>query len=421
MPLTDTAIRSAKPASKPRRLFDSGGMYLEIAPSGGKWWRFKYRFAGKEKRLSLGVYPDTSLALARAKRDEARALLAQGLDPGAERRAKQTAQEAVAKAARNTFETVARQWLAVKAHEWTPKQHDKEEARLVNHAFPWIGKMSIAVIGVADIRPLLDRVSKRGHLEQARRLRFQLSRIFRFAVANEYADRDPAADLKAVLPSRRKQNFATITDPAKIGELLRALDGFGGTFPVACALKLAPMLFVRPGELRAAEWTEICLDHPDGPQWIIPPARRKLRRAEKENPSTLPHIVPLPEQAVAILRELHPLTGHRQHLFPGLRDPRQPISDNTLNAGLRRIGYDKTVLVAHGFRHMASTLLNELGFSPDAIEAQLSHKQPGVRAVYNKAVYLPERKKMMQSWADYLDGLRERDGKVVAIHHKAAA
>lgn len=354
------------------------------------------------------------MADARAKRDEARKLLARGVDPGIERKATKTARK---EGAANSFEVIAREWLAVKAPEWTSKQHDKERDRLQNHAFPWIGKLPISEIGVAEIRPLLDRITKRGHLEQAHRLRFQLSRVFRYAIAAEYASRDPAADLSATLPSRRKHNFPTITDPVQVGGLLRAIDSFNGTLPVACALKLAPMLFVRPGELRAAEWSEFDRDHPDGPRWSIPPARRKLRKAEKEDPKTPPHIVPLCTQALAILNELHAATGKRQHLFPGTRSFKRPISDMTINAALRRLGYDKDTMTGHGFRHMASTLLNELGFRVDAIERRLSHKEPGIRGIYNKAEHLSERKEMMQAWANYLDALKQGSNKVVAVNH----
>ena len=417
MALTDTAIRKAIPGAKPTKLTDSGGLYVLLKPDGARWWRWDYRrpLTGKRNTLSLGTYPDTGLADARAKRDEARKLLARGLDPGEQRKATKTARK---EGAANSFEVIAREWLVVKAPEWTSKQHDKERDRLQNHAFPWIGKLPITEVGVAEIRPLLDRIAKRGHLEQAHRLRFQLSRVFKYAIAAEYASRDPAADLSATLPSRRKHNFPTITDPVQVGGLLRAIDGFEGTLPVSCALKLAPMLFVRPGELRAAEWSEFDLDHPEGPRWSIPPARRKLRKAQKEDPQTPPHIVPLPTQALAILDELRPVTGQRQHLFPGVRSCKRPISDMTVNAALRRLGYDKETLTGHGFRHMASTLLNELGFNPDAIERQLSHKEPGVRGVYNKAEYLPERKKMMQAWATYLDALRKDPKKIVAVKRK---
>jgi integrase len=416
MPLTDTAIRRAKPTSKTQRISDAGGLYLEIAPSGGKWWRWKYRFQKKEKRLSFGVYPDVGLAEARSKRDEARKLLAAGSDPGEHRKAIKVAG---LEHAANSFEVVAREWLAVRKHEWTATQYTKEEGRLKKHAFPWIGSKPVSGLGVADIRPLIERVAKAGHLEQAHRLRFQISRVLVFAVATARADRDPAADLKAVLPSRRKQNFPTITDPVKVGELLRAIDGFGGSFPVACALRLAPLWFCRPGEVRLAEWSHFDLDS-ESPTYSVPPSNRKLRKADKENPSTLPHVIPLSEQAIAILRELQPLTGGGRYLFPGARDARRSMSDGAINAALASIGF-KGILVGHGFRHMASTLLREMGWSADAVERQLSHKEPGVAGVYNKAQHLPERRKMMQAWADYLDALRARPAdKVIPLRRRAA-
>lgn len=412
MSLSDVAIRKLRASDKTQRIFDGAGLYLEVSPAGGKWWRLKYRFQGKEKRLSLGVYPATGLAQARIKRDEARKLLARDIDPAVQRKATRAAGK---EAASNSFEVIAREWLAVRQPEWTERQFEKERDRLQNHAFPWIGKLPIREVGVAEIRSLLDRIVRRGHLEQAHRLRFQLSRVFKYAVAAEYTYRDPAADLSATLPARRKQNYPTITDPEKVGGLLRVIDSFDGTFVVACALKLAPMLFVRPGELRGAEWPEFELNHDDSPRWSIPPARRKLRKAQKEDPKTPPQIVPLPTQAVAILKELHLVTGSGRYLFPGVRSRKRPISDMTINAALRRLGYDRDTLTGHGFRHMASTLLNELGFKAEAIERQLSHKEPGVRGIYNKAEYLPERIKMMQAWADYLDALRQDDGKLTGI------
>ena len=272
---------------------------------------------------------------------------------------------------------------------------------------------------MSEIRPLIERVAKAGYVEQARRLRFQLSRVFQFAVATDRAERDPAADLKAVLSSPRKQNFAHITDPTRIGELLRAIDGFTGTFPVACALKLAPMWFCRPGEVRMAEWAHFDLDS-EHPTYIIPPSNRKLRKAEKENPSTPSHIVPLSEQAVTILLELQPLTGRGKYLFPGARDPKRHMSDGAINAALARIGF-KGELVGHGFRHMASTLLREMNWSADAVERQLSHKEPGIAGIYNKAQHLPERQKMMQAWSDYLDTLKANTtDKVVPLKKRAA-
>lgn len=417
MALTDTAIRTRKPATKPIKLADGGGLYLLLQPNGARWWRLDYRFNGKRKTVSMGVYPDTGLADARTKRDTARKLLAQGVDPGAHRKAAKAAGE---ESASNSFETVAREWLANKAHAWTASHLGKQEGRLSKHAFPWIGKRPIAELGVTDLRPLLDRMVKLDHHEQAHRVMAAMSSVFKHAVATGRAERDPAGDLSAALPPLRQQHFATITDPAMVGGLLRAIDGFNGTFPVACALRLAPLTFVRPGELRGARWSEIDLAHPEGPQWAIPAARQKLRRADKESPRTPPFIVPLSTQAVAIIEELRPLTGHREHLFPGGRDPKRPMSDAAINAALRRMGFDKETMTGHGFRHMASTLLNELGFSGDAIERQLAHKEAGVRGVYNQAKHLPERRRMMQAWADYLDALRTNTGKVIPFKHKAA-
>jgi integrase len=412
MPLSDTAIRKAKSAEKVQRLFDGGGMYLEISPAGGKWWRLKYRFGGKEKRLSLGTYPDTGLADAREKRDAARKLLAQGIDPGIQRKAEKVAGE---ERAGNSFEVIAREWLGVKQPEWTSGQYAKERDRLENHAFPRIGGKPIAEIGVADIRPLLAHLVNQGHIEQSHRLRHQLSRVFRFAVATERAERDPAADLRDTLPARNPKNHPTITDPAQVGELMRAIEGFTGTFSVKCALKLAPLWFCRPGEIRMAEWTHFDLDS-EHPAYAVPPANRKLKKAAKENPTTPPHVVPLSWQALEILRELHKLTGHQRYLFPGARDPRRHMSDGAINAALARIGY-KGIITGHGFRHMARTLLGEMGWNPEALERQLSHKEPGVSGVYNKAQHLPERRKVMQAWADYLDSLRA-GGQVIAFKSK---
>ncbi|MBE1162338.1 tyrosine-type recombinase/integrase [Dyella acidiphila] len=413
MALTDTAVRKAKPADKPYKLTDGDGLYLLVNPNGSKWWRFDYRFAGKRKTLSMGIYPDTGLAEAREKRDQARKQVAMQNDPGALRRAEKIA--GVERAA-NSFEVIAREWLEVKRSEWTPGQFDKERLRLENHAFPRIGALAITGIGVAEIRPLLAHLVKQGHIEQAHRLRHQLSRVFRFAVATERASRDPAADLRDTLPARNPKNHPTITDPKQVGELMRAIDGFTGTFPVKCALQLAPLWFCRPGEIRMAEWSHFDLEG-EHPAYTVPPANRKLKKAAKENSQTPPHIVPLSRQALEILRELHPLTGHGKYLFPGGRDPRRHMSDGAINAALARIGY-KGIITGHGFRHMARTLLGEMGWSAEALERQLSHKEPGVAGVYNKAQHLPERRKIMQAWSEYLGGLRV-GGEVVALKNRA--
>lgn len=403
MPLTDTAIRKAKPDGKQKKLSDTGGLYLLLRPDGARYWRLDYRRPVTKSRntLSLGVYPDVGLAEARTRRDEARKLLASGADPGLRRKAEKSA--GIERAA-NSFEFVAREWLAIREHEWTPRQHEKERARLEKHVFPWVGEKPIADLGVGEVRPLIERLAKLGHLEQAHRLRFQLSRIFQFAVATERAERDPAADLRAVLPRRNKKNFATITDPGRVSELLNAIEGFKGTFPVACALRLAPLWFCRPGEIRMAEWSHFQLDG-DQPIYSIPPSNRKLRKADKENPQTPPHIVPLSRQSISILKELRPLTGQGRYLFPSARDAKRHMSDGAINAALARIGF-KGELVGHGFRHMASTMLREAGWPADVVERQLAHKEPGIAGIYNKAEHMPERKRMMQAWADHLDELK---------------
>jgi integrase len=277
--------------------------------------------------------------------------------------------------------------------------------------------MPVSMIGVADLRPLL--TSMADHTEQLHRVMSLASEVFRFAVATGRGERDPAHDLRSALPPRRKKSFATLTDPTAIGGLLRAIDGYTtGTFQVKCALKLAPLTFVRPGELRMARWEELQLEHADGPRWVIPPSRMKQRKSAKEDPRAQPHIVPLSRQAVEILDALRPLTGNREFLFPGVRDPKRSISENTVNGALRNLGFNGDEIVGHGFRHMASTLLNELGFNPDVIERQLAHKPQGVRGIYNRAQHMQDRQRMMQAWADYLDGLRA--GNVVPFKSRAA-
>jgi len=328
MPLSDTTIRKAKATGKPYKLFDGGGLYIEIPPTGNKRWRWKYRFMGKEKRLAFGTYPAVSLADAREQRQEARKLLASGVDPGVNRKAQKAAR---AERAANSFEAIAREWLTIKQKEWSEKHYKKQVERLENHAFPDIGKTPIMAIGVSDLRVIMNRIHKAGHSEQLHRVMGRVSNVFDYAIATERAERNPARDLRAAMPARRRGHFATITDPEAIGKLLRAMDGYTGHAVTCAALKLAPMTFVRPGELRQAFWDEFEFDHPTGPRWVIPPARRKLIKAVKEDPNTLPHIVPLAAQVVAILRELQALTGHRDHVLPGARSPRNCMSENTVN------------------------------------------------------------------------------------------
>lgn len=414
--LTAISVSKLKPGPKPIRVFDGGGLYIEVMPNGSRYWRMKYRHGGKEKRLALGVFPRVSIVEARKRHGEKRAILEGGRDPLLVQKADKLRKSF---AAGDTFKAIGDDWLAIKAHDWTPLQLKKEKGRLERHAYPWIGALPVTEVGVPEVRPLLDRLVKAGHLEQAHRLREQMSRVFRHGVALQKCNSDPAHALADVLPARVYKRYATMTDPIKVAELLRAIDGFSGTMPVRCALQLAPLVFVRPGELRAAEWSEIEFDHRGGPRWCIAPARRKLKKAAKEHPDAQPHIVPLSTQAVAILNELKPLTGRSKFVFPGVRDRKRPMSENTINAALRRMGYDRDAMTGHGFRHMASTLLNELGHRKEAIERQLSHKEPGVAGVYNLAELLPERTTMMQAWADHLDALRSPVMKVVPFKRMA--
>ncbi len=392
MPLTDTAIRNAKPADKPVRLFDGGGLYLEIAPSGGKWWRLKYRFGGKEKRYSLGVYPEVTLATARKKRDEAREKLAAGIDPG---EAKKAEKRASLLAAANSFEVVARGWMDARKTTVEPAQHAKTLARMENDVFPWLGKRPIAEIDAPEILVVLKRVDGRGARFTAHRIRSEISRVFRYGIKEGHCKADPARDLVDAIPPAQTTHFASITEPEKVGEMLRAFDGFTGTFPVLCALKLAPMLFVRPGELRKAEWAQFDLDKGEWRYFV--------------NKTKTDHLVPLAAQAVTILRELHALTGEGVYVFPGARDRNRPMSEAAINAALRRLGYDtRTEITGHGFRAMARTILHEeLEEKPEVIEHQLAHTVPdSLGRAYNRTKFIKARRSMMQQWADYLDKLK---------------
>ena len=388
MPLTNTAIRNAKPRVKRYRLFDSQGLYIEVAPSGGKWWRLKYRILGKEKRLSLGVYPEVSLKDAREKRDQARRSLSEGADPIEARKPQSIADG-------TSFEAVAREWFIKFAPGWSAGHANRILRRLENDVFPWLGSRSIDQIDPPELLKVVRRIESRGALETAHRAIRNCGQVFRYAVATGRAERDPTTDLNGALPPARSRHYPTITDPEAIGDLLRAIGGYQGSPITRAALRLAPLVFVRPGELRHAEWPDINLK---SAEWRIPPEKMKHRRI---------HLVPLSRQAITILKELQLLTGHGQYLFPGRRSPRRPMSENTINAALRNLGYDKNQMTGHGFRSMASTLLNEQGcWHPDAIERQLAHvERNNVRAAYNYAEYLDERRRMMQAWADYLESL----------------
>ena len=392
--LTDTTIKNAKPKEKPYRLADEKGLYLEVKPNGGKYFRMKYRFEGKEKLLAFGVYPETGLKDARERRDQARKLLAQGIDPGAQRKAMKAAKSDES----NTFEVVAREWIGKFAPFWSDSHRLHIEQCITRDVFPFIGSRPIKDITAPELLAVLRRIESRNALETAHRTKQFCGQAFRYAVATGRAERDPSADLKGALPPVKGRHYASLTEPKAIGELLRAIDGYGGAFAVKCALRLAPLVFVRPGELRQAEWAEFDLDKAE---WRIP--------GEKMKAGGL-HVVPLSTQALMILRELHPLTGGGRYVFPSARTPHgnRCMSENAILAALRRMGYGKDEMTGHGFRAMARTVLDEvLHVRPDYIEHQLAHavRDPNGRA-YNRTAHLPERRKMMQDWADYLDGLR---------------
>lgn len=412
--LTALAARKAEPREKPYKLAAGGGLYLEVMPTGAKYWRWKYRYGSKEKRIALGVFPEISLALAGELRDEARAQLRNGVDPAAQRKLDKLANHL---SAENTFAAIAREWLDTKAGEWVPEHTAKIRAWLENHVFPGIGDKPVAELEAPEVLSMLRRLVKRGTLNTAGRVRETVSAIFRYAVATGRAKRDPAADLRDALPRADARNFAAVTEPDDVAELLRVIDGYQGHPVTLAALRLAPLLFQRPGELRAMAWSEVDLE---AAEWRIPASRRKVRKAAKENPRTPPHIVPLSTQAVKILRDLQKLTGNNHLVFPGVRTRHRPMSENTVNAALRRLGYTTEQMTGHGFRHMASTRLNELGWNPDAIERQLSHRdRDSIRGTYNLAQYMDERRRMMQAWADYLDTLKTGSN-IVPIRKRAS-
>jgi integrase len=404
MPLTDVAIRKAKPADKPQRLFDGGGLYLEVSPAGGKLWRWKYRYGGKEKRMAFGAYPDVSLSDARQRRDEARKLLAAGVDPGEQRRAQRIA---TAENRANTFGAVAREWLAKREREVVPATFVRDKAMRESYVLAYLGEQPIGEVTAPALLAALRKPEAAGKLETAHRARALTGQVFRYAIATGRAGRNPATDLIGALASPKGEHFASVTEPADIAPLLRALYGYEGTPAVAAALKLAPLVFVRPGELRHARWADIDLD---AGEWGYTASK-----------TGTPHVVPLASQAVAILRELQPLTGRGEYVFPSARGKGRPMSDAAVNAAMRRMGIESDTLTGHGFRAMARTVLDEvLGFRPDYIEHQLAHavRDPLGRA-YNRTSHLAERRKMMQAWADYLDALRA-GANVIPLQRKSA-
>jgi len=407
MPLSDTAIRASKPREKAYKVADEKGLFLLVNPGGSRLWRLKYRIDGKEKLMALGAYPDVGLKDARDKRDEARKLIAAGIDPAQ----KKKSDEAEAKErATNTFELVAREWHENVKGEWIEKHAVRTMKLFERDLFPFIGGKPINEIKPRELLECLRRVEKRGTLSTAHRLLTQCGQVFRYGVASDRCERDTAADLRdALVKKPQVEHFAAITDPKRVGELMRMIDAYQGTAIVSAALKLSPMLFVRPGELRIAEWSEMNLD---AAVWELPAEKMKMRN---------PHVVPLPTQAVAILRELYEMTGHGKHVFPSWGGDKRPMSSNTVRVALRAMGITAEEMTAHGFRAMARTILDEvLGFRVDLIEHQLAHTvvDPNGRA-YNRTAFLVERRDMMQRWADYLDKLKS-GAEVIAFERGAA-
>ncbi len=393
--LSATAINNAKPKDKPYKLADEKGLYILITITGGKLWRFDYRFSGKRKTLALGAYPDVSLAHARDKRDKARSLLANDppVDPSENRKANKSSKQS---SDENSFEVVAREWWQTHMKNKAATHKDKVIRRFELYLFPWIGSKPIADITAPQILQAVKRIENLNKLETAHRALQTAGQVFRYAVQTGRAIRDVTADLKGALPPTSIKHMAAFTEPKEIAELLRAIESFNGTFTVLCALRLSPLVFTRPSELRQAKWADIDLD---AAEW------RYLVSKTKTD-----HLVPLSTQAVKILRELYPFSGHGEYVFMGGHSPLRPMSEAAVNAALKRMGYDtQTQITGHGFRAMARTILHErLGIDPHIIEHQLAHKVPDtLGAAYNRTKFIEQRKAMMQQWADYLDELRD--------------
>jgi integrase len=424
--LTDRKIRTEIKAGEKSKLFDGGGLHLELHPNGGLYWRMKYRFGGREKRLAFGVYPEVSLKEARERRDGARKLLAAKTDPGQVRKAEKAASAAKAEAEKltaegkplpGTFEAVAREWLSTVHHAEVSEGHfETNRKRFEKDVFPWLGSRSIREIGAPELLACLKRVVARGSIDVAHRIKDACGQVFGYGIASGQCDRNPAADLRNALPPVPTRHRAAIVDPARCGELLRAMAGYKGHPVTRAALDLSPLLFLRPGELRQLEWAWVDLD---GAIITIPSTLMKRRKADKVNGP--PHLVPLAPQAVAILHDLYKLTGHGRYLFPSLLTGERPMSENTVNTALRRMGFSREEMTAHGFRAMARTMAAErLDIPPDVIEAQLAHAVPdALGRAYNRTQFLDQRRDLMKKWADYV--YRLRDGAQVIQFHSAAS
>ena len=394
MALTHLQIANAKPRDRAYKMADGESLYIAVLPIGTKSWRMNYRYLGKHKTLHIGSWPAVGIAEAREYRAEARKQVAAGKDPVRERKAARLARKIDAS---NTFKCVAEEWLVKNEKEGRSSVTLGKIRWLLSMAYPMIGTLPVSKITPQEVLAVLRKIEASGRYESARRMRSVLSRVFRFAIATARADRDAAADLRGALITPKVQHFAAITTPKEAGRLMRAIDAYTGHYVTAFALRITPHLFVRPGELRTAEWTEFDLDDAI---WSIPAAKTKMRRH---------HRVPLSTQVIDLITMLHPLTGHSKYLFPSVRTPRECMSENTVNVALRRMGFGKDEMTAHGFRAMAATLLNEMGiWNPDAIEKQLAHLDTSmVRRAYTRGAYWDERVRMMQHWSDYLDKLRD--------------
>ena len=392
--LTATAVRNAKPRAKPYKLGDSLGLFLLVEPSGGKLWRLKYRVDGREKKFAIGTYPEVGLAEARRRRDEARELLAEGKDPSRE---KQQAKQRAKLAAANTFGIIAQEFIDKRRREGMSASTADKSEYYISRMGTAFARLPISTIAPPDILAVLRRIEAKGNFETARRVLQLAGRVFRYAVATARPTPDPSRDLRGALTAPTPKHYGAIIEAERAGELLRAIDGYDGQVLTRLAMQLSPHVFVRPGELRHAEWEDIDLD---GALWTIPSTKMKMRKA---------HRVPLSRQSVAILRAAHAITGPTGFVFPSIRTRARPMSENTVNAGLRRLGFTGDEMTAHGFRAMASTLLNESGrWSPDAIESALAHGDDDrVRAAYHRGAHWKERVEMAQWWSDYLDRLRQ--------------
>jgi integrase len=402
VPLTDVQVKNAKPRDKDYKLADGYGLVLLVKKTGGKLWHFNYTFDGKQLLLSLGTYPEISLAEARQRREDARKLLAHGISPGDARKAEKQSQTQQVE----TFEAIAWEWYNRQLPVWAATHAATVISRLKRDVFPHVGARAIAELKATDMLHVFRKIEAREKIETAHRVKSICGQVFRYAVATGRADRDCTADLRGTLTPVIPKHHAALTDPKDVAPFLRAIDDYNGSFTVKCAMHLSALVFLRPGELRLAEWTEFDLD---AGEWNVPIERMKLKKRLKESRKGEKHLVPLARQAVEILKTLQPITGGGKYLFPSMTTNLKPLSDNTINQAIRRMGYDKNEMTAHGFRAMARTILEEvLHVKPEIIEHQLAHVvRDSLGRAYNRTTHLAARKEMMRTWADYLDGLKQ--------------